>query len=71
MDRSLEMGDVGTVTGRDGLWVIYGGAPPPLPFVPCNVGAREAAEPADAITVWNGRELVTVWRHEFTPSPAP
>lgn len=67
MTNDIQLGDVGIVDGRIGLWCVSGGAKPPENIAPCGHALEEAAEPAEALSIFNGREQAMCWRHEFTP----
>ena len=64
----IECGDVGVVTGRQGLFIVAGGVPWTSNMFPVNAAARAAArdacEPSEVIRLSDGSYC---WKGEFKP----
>lgn len=52
-DIPLEWGDIGTVDGRDELFMIVGGAQLPGNVQACGRGDKDAYENKETLLVWN------------------
>lgn len=69
---NIELGDIGTVKGLDGVWIVYAGASLPENWIACSRAARECAEPSDALNVYRhaqdgSLEHAIIMREEWEP----
>ncbi len=62
---AIEMGDIGVIKGRYGLFAVASGAPPPENIVPVSASAKASAVPSETLTMSNGVQCA---REDFIPA---